>query len=80
MVPTEAAGAAEAAGGVAVAAAAAAVGVNEVLDFWAGLEDDTTGDLQVLSKGPGVIRIMPTNPRRVKRDQIGQDTSKVVWE
>ena len=37
-------------------------------------------DLQILSKGPGVIRIVSTNLRRVKRDQTGQDMSKVVWE
>ena len=80
VVPAEAAGAAQAAGGVAAEAAAVAVGVNGVLNFWAGMEDDTAGDLQVLSKGPGVIRIMSTNLRRVKRDQTGQDMSKVVWE
>ena len=51
-----------------------------MLNFWAGLEDDTAGELQVLSKGPGIIRIMTTNLRRVKRDQTGQDMSKVVWE
>ena len=65
---------------MAAAAAAAAVGANEVLNYLAGLEDDTAGDLKVLSKGPGIIRIMSTNLRRVKRDQTGQDMSKVVWE
>ena len=78
VVPTEAAGAAQAAGGVATAATVAAVGANEVLNFWAGLEDDTAGDLKVLSKGPGIIRIVSTTPRRVTRDQTGQDMSKVV--
>ena len=77
VVPAEAAGAAQAAAG---AATAVAVGANEVLNFWAGMEGDTAGDLQVLRKGPGVIRMMPTNLRRVKRDQTGQDMSKVVWE
>ena len=41
----EAAGAAQAAGGVAAAAAAAAMGAKVVLNIWAGLEDDTAGDL-----------------------------------
>ena len=80
VVPAEAAGAAQAAEGVAAAAAAAAVGANGVLNFLAGLEDDTAGDLQILIKGSGGIRIMSTNPRRMKRDQTGQDMSKVVWE
>ena len=77
VVPAEAAGAAQAAGGV---AAAAAVGASEVLNYWAGMEDDTAGDLGILSKGVEIIRIMSTNLRRVKRDQTGQDMSKVVWE
>ena len=42
-------------------------------------EDDTAGDLEVLSKGEGVLRIMSTNLRRVKRDDTGLDMSKVVW-
>ena len=67
-------GAAQAAGGV----VAAAVGANEVLNYWVGLEDDTAGDLKVLSKGPGTIRIMSTNLRRVEMDRTGQDMSKVV--
>ena len=80
VAPTDAAGAAQAAGGVTAAAAAAAVGANEVLNYWVGLEDDTSGDLKALSKGPGIIRIMSTNLRRVTRDQTGQDMLKVVWE
>ena len=80
VAPAEAARAAQAAGGVAAAAAAVAVGANEVLNYWAGLKDDTAGDLKVLSKGPGIIRVMSTGLRRVKRDQAGQDMSKVVWE
>ena len=80
VVPAEVAGAAQAAGGVAAAVAAAAAGASTVLDYWAVMEDDTAGDLKVLSKGWGVIRIMSTNLRRVKRDETGQDMSKVVWE
>ena len=79
MVPVEAAGVDQAAGGMATAVAAAAAGVSTVLNYWAGLEDDTTGDLEVLNKGEGVIRIMSTNLRRVKRDKTSQDMSKVVW-
>ena len=46
VVPAEAAGAARrAAGGVAAAAAAAAMGASEVLNYWAGLEDDTAGEI-----------------------------------
>ena len=78
-VPVEAAGVAQAAGGMATAVAAAAAGVSTVLNYWAGLEDDTAGDLEVLGKGEGDIRTMSTNLRRVKRDKIGQDMSKVVW-
>ena len=65
---------------MAIAATAAAVRASEVLNYWVGLEDDTAGDLKVLSKGPGIIRIVSANLRRVKRDQTGQDMSKVVWE
>ena len=50
------------------------------LNYWALVEDDTAGDLKVLGKGVGVIRIMSTNLRRVKRDETGSDMSKVVWE
>ena len=78
VVPTEAAGAVQSAGGVAAATTAAAVGANEVLNYSAGLEDDTAGDLKVLSKKPGIVRIMSTNLRRVNRNQTGQDLSKVV--
>ena len=80
VVPAEAAGAAQAAGGAVAAVAAAAVAANTVLNYWAVSEGDTAGDLQVLGKGPGVIRIMSTNLRRVKRDETGQDMSKVVWK
>ena len=73
VVPAEAAGAAQAVGGVATTVAAAVVGAIEVLNYWAGMEDDTAGDLTALCKGVGVIRIMSTDLRRVERDQTGQD-------
>jgi hypothetical protein len=80
VVPAEAAGAAQAAGGAVAAAAAATAAANTVLNYWAVTEGDTAGDLEVLNKGCGVIRIMSTNLRRVKRDETGQDMSKVVWK
>ena len=80
VVPAEAAGAAQAAGGAVAAAAAATAAANTVLNYWAVMEGDTAGDLEVLNKGCGVIRIMSTNLRRVKRDETGQDMSKVVWK
>ena len=80
VVPAEAAGAAQAAGGAVAAAAAATVAASTVLNYWAVMEGDTAGDLEVLNKGCGVIRIMSTNLRRVKRDGTGQDMSKVVWK
>ena len=58
VVPVEAAGNAQAAGGVAAAVAAAAAGASTLLNYWVGLEDSTAGDLEVLSKGKGVIKIM----------------------
>ena len=61
VVPAEAAGAAQAAGGVAAAAAAAAAATSTILNYWAVMEDDTAGDLEVMNKGSGVIRIMSTN-------------------
>ena len=80
VVPVEAAAAAQAVGGAAAAVAAAAAAASTVVNYWALLEDDTVGDLQVLCKEAGTIRIMSTNLRRVKRDATGQDMSKVVWE
>ena len=68
VAPAEAAS--SAVGGV--VAAVAAVAASTVLNYWAGMEDDTAGDLEVLSKGGGVIRIMSTNLRRVKRDETSQ--------
>ena len=79
VVPAEAAGAAQAAGGAVAAVAAATAAASTILNYWAGMEEGTAGDLEVLSKGWGVIRIMSTNLRRVKRDETGQDMSKVVW-
>ena len=80
VVPAEAAGAAQAAGGAVAAAAAATAAASTILNYWAVVEGDTAGDLEVLNKGGGVIRIMTTNLRRVKRDGTGQDMSKVVWK
>ena len=45
--------------------AAAAAGASTVLNYWAGVGDDTAGGLEVLGKGEGVTRIMSTNLRRV---------------
>ena len=80
VLPAEAAGAAQTAGGVAAATASAAAAAGTILNYWAGMEGDTTGDLEVMNKGSGVVRIMSTNLRRVKRDGTGQDMSKVIWE
>ena len=80
VVPAEAAGAAQAAGGVAAVVAAAAAGASTVLNYWAAMEDETTGDLKVLTKGKGIMRIMTTNLRRVKREQgDGNEMSERVW-
>ena len=65
--------------GAVAAAAAATAAASTILNYWAVLEGDTAGDLEVLNKGCGVIRIMSTNLRRVKRDETGQDMSKVVF-
>ena len=80
VVPVEATAAAGAAGGAVAAVATAATAANMALNYWALAEDDTVGDLKVLSKGVGVIRIMSTNLRRVRRDRTGLDMSKVMWE
>ena len=80
VVPVEATAAARAAGGAVAAVATAAAAANMALNYWALVEDDTAGDLKVLGKGEGAIRIMSTNLRRVKRDETGLDMSKVVWE
>ena len=79
VVPAEAAGVAQAAGGAVAAAAAATAAASTILNYWAAMEGDTAGDLEVLNKGCGVIRIMSSNLRRVKRDETGQDMSKVVF-
>ena len=57
--------------------AAAAAAASTVLNYWALAEDDTAGDLEVLSKEEGVLRIMSTNLRRVKRDDTGLDLSLI---
>ena len=80
VVPVETAGVAQAAGGMETAVAAATAGVRTISNYWAGLENDTAGDLEILGKGEGVVRIMSTNLRRVKRDKTGPDMSKVVSE
>ena len=79
-VPVEAAGAAQAAGGVAAAVAAAAGAASTVLNYWAAMWDETTGDLKVLAKGKGIMRIMSTNLRRVNREQgDGNEMAERVW-
>jgi len=80
VVPAEAAGAAQAAWGVAAAAAAAAAAASTVLNYWAAMWDETTGDLKVLAKGKGIMRIMSTNLRRVNREQgDGNEMAERVW-
>ena len=80
VVPVETTAAAKAAKGTVAAVAAAAAAASTVLNYWALAEDDTAGVLEVLSKGEGVLRIMSTNLRRVKRDDTGLDMSKVVCD
>ena len=75
VVPAEAAGVAQAAGGVVAAAAAATAAASAILNYWAAMEGDTAGDLEVLNKGCGVIRIMSSNLRRVKRDETDDASS-----
>ena len=69
--------------GAAVAGAAAAgllaAGVKEAVNFWEGVEEDTAGDLRVLEKQRGTLRIMATNLRRVKRERGTQDMAESVW-
>ena len=79
VVPIEAAtGGATILVGTAVAAAAA--GVGAAVNYWAAMEDETTGDLKVLSKGRGILRLMSTNLRRVKREQgDGNEMAERVW-
>jgi hypothetical protein len=44
------------------------------------MEDETAGDIKVLSKGKGVMRLMSTNLRRVKREQgDGDEMAERVW-
>ena len=45
------------------------------------MEDETTGDLRVLTKGKGVMRLMSTNLRRIKREQgDGNEMAERVWD
>ena len=42
--------------------------------------DETAGDIKVLSKGKGIMRLMSTNLRRVKREQgDGDEMAERVW-
>ena len=79
MAPAEATtGGASVLGGA--AAAAAAAGLGAAVNYWATMEEETTGDLRMLTKGKGVIRIMSTNLRRVKREQgANNEMSERVW-
>ena len=49
-------------------------------NYWEGVEEETVGDLKVLEKERGTLRIMATNLRRVKREQGTQEMAKLVWE
>ena len=65
VVPAEAtSGGASALEGAALATTAA--GIGAAVNYWAAMEDETAGDIKVLSKGKGIIRLMSTNLRRVK--------------
>ena len=79
MVPAEAAsGGVSALAGAALAATAA--GVGAAVNYWAAMEDETAGDIKVLSKGKGIMRLMSTNLRRVKREQgDGDEMAERVW-
>ena len=79
VVPVEAAsGGATALAGVAMAATA--VGMGAAVNCWAAMEDETAGDIEVLSKGMGAMRLMSTNLRRVKREQEdGNEMVERVW-
>jgi hypothetical protein len=45
------------------------------------MEDETAGDIKVLSKGKGTLRLMSTSLRRVKREQQGDgdEMAERVW-
>ena len=53
---------------------------QECLNCWEGVEGDTAGDVKVLEKEVGTLRIMATNLRRVKREKGTQDISETVWK
>ena len=79
VVPVEASpGGATTLAGAAVAATAA--GVGAAVNYWAAIEDETTGDFKVLTKVKGTLRLMPTNLMRVKRKQgDGNEMAERVW-
>ena len=79
VVPTEASpGGATTLAGAALAATAA--GVGAAVNYWAAMENETTGDLRALSKGRGNLRLMSTNLKRVKREQgDGNEMAERVW-
>ena len=81
VAPTEATtGGATTLGGAAVAAAPAGLALGAAVNYWAAMEEETTGDLRVLTKGKGVARMMSTNLRRVKREQgANNEMSESVW-
>ena len=78
VVPAEAAsGGATALAEAAVAATAAGV---VAVNHWATMEDETTGDIKVLSKGRGIVRLTSTNLMRVKKEQgDGTEMTERVW-
>ena len=58
----------------------AAAGAEGVLNYWEGVEEQTAGDLRVLEKQAGTLRVMATNLRRVKREQGTQEMAKTMWK
>ena len=79
VVPAEAgSGGAPALAGAALTATAA--GVGAAVNYWAAMEDETAGDIKVLSKGKRLMRLMSTNLRRVKRERgDGDEMAERVW-
>ena len=69
MVPAEATsgGATTPAGAV----TATAAGVGAAVNYWAAMKDEAAGNIKVLSKGKGIMRLMSTNLRRVKMEKGG---------
>ena len=79
VVPAEASpGGATALEGAAAAATAARVGA--AVNYWAAMEDETTGDSNVLANGRGILRLMSINLRRAKREQgDGNEMAERAW-